>query len=76
MTAQAHEPDFSLSMFIFYFINSSSAYLNPNLSANSGLDGKYSYSVIYLCKLSLRKSAQAEPPCPSKTAKNVIFFCC
>lgn len=55
-------------------MNSSSAYLNPSFRAVSGWVGNWSYEAINKCKLSLRNSAQPEPPCPSKTAKKDTFL--
>jgi hypothetical protein len=44
--------------------------LNPLFKASLGFQGKLYSLIKYKCKLSLKKSAQATPPCPSYTPKN------
>jgi len=67
-------------MFIFPLENFStaskkyvSAFLNPFIIAYLGFSGNSGSLIMNWCKLSLKKSAQEYPPCPSKTPKNAHF---
>lgn len=69
----AHEPDFSITSpfscaFSMYTLSAAS---NPFTSASSGLFGNEGSLITNWWRLSLRKSAQALPPWPSKTPKKL-----
>jgi len=46
-------------------MNASSAFANPYSMALTGFSGKQISLMTKVCKLSLKKSAQSDPPCPS-----------
>lgn len=67
----AHEPDYSTKPYLtsiseMTLRKQSSAAQKPDTIAISGFSGKLWCQMINWCKLSLRKSAQKDPPCPSK----------
>jgi hypothetical protein len=63
----AQDPDLSINSVFkglreYVLINSFSALSKPSSMDNFTFSGKLGFFIIKLCKLSLRKSAQRDPP--------------